>query len=112
MNIDSVPPLPHGNAMPLHSSVRSSGDVRADRRYEYARAAFDEGSFEAAADLARQVLELAPAFAPAHALLGRASAELGAGVQAVEALRQALSLEPEDVLGVRVDLARLGALAP
>jgi len=30
----------------------------------------------------------------------------------VEALRQALTLEPEDALGVRVDLARLGALAP
>jgi predicted TPR repeat methyltransferase len=98
--------------MPLHSTVRSSGDVRADRRYEYARAAFDEGDFEAAADLARQVLELAPAFAPAHALLGRALSELGAGAQAVEALRQAVTLEPEDALGVRVDLARLGALAP
>src|SRR5919112_745155 len=48
----------------------------------------------------------------AHALLGRASAELGAEAQAVEALRQALTLEPEDALGVRVDLARLGALAP
>jgi predicted TPR repeat methyltransferase len=96
--------------MPLHPTVRSSGDYLADRRYEYARAAFDEGDFEAAADLARQVLELAPAFAPAHALLGRASAALGAGAQAVEALRRALALEPEDALGVRVDLARLGAL--
>ena len=96
--------------MPLHSTVRSSGDYLADRRYEYARAAFDEGDFEAAADLARQVLELAPAFAPAHALLGRALAALGAEAEAVEALRQALALEPEDALGVRVDLARLGAL--
>ena len=96
--------------MPLHSTVRSSGDYLADRRYEYARAAFDEGDFEAAADLARQVLERAPSFAPAHALLGRALAALGAEAQAVEALRQALALEPEDALGVRVDLARLGAL--
>ncbi|WP_445501307.1 methyltransferase domain-containing protein [Microvirga sp. G4-2] len=98
--------------MPLTSSFRSSGDVLADRRYEYAGAAFDERDFEAAADLARQVLELAPRFAPAHALLGRAAAELGLQGEAVDALRRALELEPEDVLGVRLDLARLGALPP
>ncbi|KLK89957.1 hypothetical protein AA309_28540 [Microvirga vignae] len=98
--------------MPLTSSFRSSGDVLADRRYEYASAAFDERDFEAAADLARQVLELAPRFAPAHTLLGRAAAELGLQGEAVEALRRALELEPEDVLGVRLDLARLGALRP
>jgi predicted TPR repeat methyltransferase len=96
--------------MLLPPTFRSSGDVLADRRYEYASAAFDERDFEAAADLARQVLELAPGFAPAHALLGRAAAELGLRDEAVKALRQALTLEPEDVLGVRLDLARLGAL--
>lgn len=98
--------------MPLTSTFRSSGDVLADRRYEYASASFDERDFEAAADLARQVLERAPRFAPAHALLGRAAAELGLQGEAVEALRRALELEPEDVLGVRLDLARLGALRP
>ena len=98
--------------MPLTSTFRSSGDILADRRYEYASAAFEEKDFEAAADLARQVLELAPNFAAAHALLGRAAAELGAHEEAVAALRRALSLEPEDALGVRLDLARLGALKP
>jgi predicted TPR repeat methyltransferase len=97
--------------MLLTSTLRSSGDILADRRYEYARAAFDEKDFEAAADLARQVLEIAPNFAAAHALLGRASAEHGAHEEAVSALRQALALEPDDALGVRLDLARLGALA-
>ncbi|WP_414475785.1 methyltransferase domain-containing protein [Microvirga sp. M2] len=96
--------------MLLPHSFRSSGDVLADRRYEYASAAFEERDFEAAADLARQVLELAPGFAPAHALLGRAMAELGAQEPAVAALRRALELEPQDVLGVRLDLARLGAV--
>ena len=95
-----------------HANVRSSGDFRADRRYEYARAAFDERDFEAAADLARQVIELTPGFAPAHAMLGRSAAELGLRDEAVTALRQAVALEPEDALGVRLDLARLGALAP
>lgn len=98
--------------MPQTTTVRSSGDFRADRRYEYARAAFEERDFEAAADLARQVIELTPGFAPAHAMLGRSAAELGLREEAVTALRQALALEPEDVLGVRLDLARLGALAP
>jgi predicted TPR repeat methyltransferase len=96
--------------MPLTVSFRSSGDVLADRRYEYASAAFDERDFEAAADLARQVLELAPNFAPAQAILGRAAAELGLKDEAVQALHRALELEPDDVLGVRLDLARLGAL--
>ena len=98
--------------MPQTTTVRSSGDFRADRRYEYARAAFEERDFEAAADLARQVIELTPGFAPAHAMLGRSAAELGLRDEAVTALRQALALEPEDALGVRLDLARLGALAP
>jgi len=98
--------------MPPTITHRSSGDLRADRRYEYARAAFDEKDFEAAADLARQVLELAPDFAAAHALLGRSAAEQGRPEEAVEALRKALQLEPEDALGVRIDLARLGALPP
>ena len=98
--------------MPPSSTVRSTGDYRADRRYEYARAAFDERDFEAAADLARQVLELAPDFAAAHAMLGRALAELGMREGALGALRRALDLEPADELGVRLDLARLGALAP
>lgn len=98
--------------MPLTPTFQSSGDILADRRYEYARAAFDERDFEAAADLARQALELAPDFAAAHALLGRAAAEQGAREEAVSALRQALALQPADALGVRLDLARLGALAP
>ncbi|MBQ0822325.1 methyltransferase domain-containing protein [Microvirga sp. HBU67558] len=98
--------------MPQTATVRSTGDFHADRRYEYARSAFDEGDFEAAADLARQVLELAPDFAPAQAMLGRSAAELGLADEAVNALRRALALEPEDALGVRIDLARLGALAP
>lgn len=96
--------------MLLPHSFRSSGDVLADRRYEYASAAFEDRDFETAADLARQVLELAPGFAPAHALLGRAMAEIGAKDEAVAALQRALELEPEDVLGVRLDLARLGAV--
>ena len=92
--------------------MRSSGDLLADRRYGYADAALTERDFAAAADLALQVLELAPDYAPAHAVLGRARAALGERDGAVEALTRALALDPEDGLGVGLDLARLGALPP
>jgi predicted TPR repeat methyltransferase len=93
-------------------TVRSSGDLIADRRYAYADGAFADGDLAAAMDLAAQALELARDYAPAHALLGRARAALGDPPGAVEALSRAVALDPEDALGVRLDLARLGALAP
>lgn len=95
--------------MPL---PRSSGDLTADRRYAYAEAVFADGDHAAAAELAEQTLELVPNYAPAHALLGRARAALGERAAAVAALWRALGLEPQDALGVRLDLARLGALPP
>lgn len=92
------------------STFRSSGDLLADRRYDYARAAFEEGDLVAAADLARQALERAPGFAAALALLGRASLRAGEREEGLAALRRALALEPDDALGVRIDLAQAGAL--
>ncbi|MCC5978806.1 MAG: methyltransferase domain-containing protein [Salinarimonas sp.] len=89
---------------------RSTGDLIADRRYGYAQSCFDAGDHEGAADVARAVLELAPGFAPAWALLGQAEAERGHRDAAITALREALALEPEDVLGASITLARLGEL--
>lgn len=94
---------------PVH---RTTGDPIADRRYAYAAAAFAEADWQAAVDLAAQTVELAPAFAPAYALMGRALAALRMTEQAVEALKEALERDPDDELGVRIDLARLGALSP
>jgi predicted TPR repeat methyltransferase len=91
-------------------ALRSSGDLLADRRFGYAQAAFDEGDHAAAADLALQVLELVSDFEPAHALLGRARLAGGDREGALAAFRAALASEPEDSLGVRIELARLGAL--
>jgi predicted TPR repeat methyltransferase len=93
-------------------TIRSSGDLLADRRYGYAEAAFIERDFTAAVDLAAQTIELVPGYAPAHALLGRARAALADRDGAVEALSRALALDPDDALGVGLDLAGLGALAP
>jgi predicted TPR repeat methyltransferase len=98
--------------MPPHHAIRSSGDLLVDRRYAWAEAALNEGDCAGAADLAAQCVELTPAFAPAHVLLGRARAALGEREAAVAALRRALALEPDDALGAAIDLARLGALPP
>ena len=93
----------------------SSGDLLADRRYRYAEACLDEGDPEAAADLAEQVLEIAPRYAPAWLLLGRAREGLAARGDmpmrdaAARAYACALDIDPDDTLGVRAQLARLGA---
>jgi hypothetical protein len=97
--------------------MRSSGDLLADRRYVYAKAAFDEGDWIAAADLARQALELAPDFAVAWFLLGEAcgqvaSTEPAARQEAIHAFQAARRLDPDDVLGSGLRLALLGAEDP
>ncbi len=96
--------------MPLKAVHRSTGDAIADRRFAYAMAAFVEADWQVAVDLASQTLELVPGFAPAHATLGRAQAALGRKDEAIAALSEALRLDPDDELGIRIDLARLGAL--
>ena len=90
-----------------------SGDLLADRRFAYAEASFEDGDFAAAADLARQVLELAPGYAPAWFLLGKSFVEAGADrAEAVSAFRSALAHDPADVLGAKLRLAQLGAADP
>lgn len=91
--------------------ARSSGDLVTDRRYSYAQAYFEDEDWSAAADLALQTLERDERFAPAWALLGRSRMAQGRDHDAVTALKRALALEPDDELGVCVELARLGALA-
>ncbi|MGU3544866.1 class I SAM-dependent DNA methyltransferase [Methylobacterium sp. A52T] len=97
------------------ASQLSSGDLLADRRYRYAEACLAEGDHAGAADLAEQVLERAPRYAPAWLLLGRARAGLAAAGTdpalrdaAARAYARALDIDPEDGLGVRAHLVRLG----
>ncbi len=97
--------------------MRSSGDLLADRRYAYGKSAFDEGDWPAAADLARQALELAPGFTAAWLLLGEAcerigEAEASARAEALAAFATARRLDPDDVLGAGLRLAGLGAAKP
>jgi predicted TPR repeat methyltransferase len=93
--------------------MRSSGDLLADRRYAYAEGVLEEGDATAAADLARQTLELAPSYGPAWFLLGKALEIVEGGrEEALAAYREALRLEPGDSLGAGLRLAALGALEP
>ena len=50
----------------------SAGDLIAERRFAYARAAAEEGDFSAAAELFEQTLERAPRWAGAWFALGKA----------------------------------------
>jgi predicted TPR repeat methyltransferase len=91
---------------------RSSGDLNADRRYEYARASLEDCDGAAAADLFRQVLELVPDWPPAHFGLGEALTFENDRDGAVAAFRRTLELAPDDVLGASLRLAWLGAAPP
>lgn len=97
------------------SRQRSSGDLLADRRYAYAEACLAEGDPAGAAEMAEQVLEIAPAYAPAWFLLGRArETAFGTGGDetdrraALSAFARVLDLDPEDALGSRLRAAALG----
>lgn len=103
--------------------MSSSGDLLADRRYAYAQALFDEGDFAGAADLARQCVELAPAFSSGWFLLGKAVAEqasraerdadrAGLEEEARSAFRETLRLDPEDREGAALRLACYGEADP
>ncbi|MBX9930466.1 MAG: methyltransferase domain-containing protein [Methylobacterium sp.] len=94
---------------------QSSGDILADRRYEYAQSCLAEGNALAAAEMAEQALDLAPRYAPAWFLLGRAreARHRKGGLPAdhdaaIRAYATALELDPEDGLGARLHLTRLG----
>ena len=87
----------------------SSGDLLADRRYEWAMRLREDGDLKGAADLLGQALEKAPGFASASFALGETRERLGQREAAVEAFRAALAADPSDRLGAALRLAALGA---
>jgi predicted TPR repeat methyltransferase len=90
----------------------SSGDLVADRRYQWAAGALDSRDFEAARDLFAQALELAPDWAPGWRGLGEALAALQRRDEAVAAFRKALALDPADIGGAGLHLAFLAGESP
>ena len=87
----------------------SSGDLVADRRYEFARDLWLKGDLVAAADLLQQAVELAPGFVSAWFMLGEIRQALGEREAAIVAFRQAREADASDPHGASLRLMRLGA---
>jgi predicted TPR repeat methyltransferase len=87
----------------------SSGNLIADRRYEWARDLKAKGDPAGAADLLTQALELAPGYAAAWFALGEVREMLADRAGAVAAFAQARAADPQDRHGAGLHLARLGA---
>ena len=91
---------------PIHLS---SGNLIADRRFEWARDCEAKGDLAGAADLLVQALELAPGYAPAWFVLGELREKLGDHAGAIAAFAQARVSDPQDRHGAALHLVRLGA---
>ena len=87
----------------------SSGDLTADRRFEFARDLQLKGDLAAAADLLLQAIELAPNFASAWSTLGEIRVELGQADAAIAAFRKVGAADSDDRHGASLHLMRLGA---
>jgi predicted TPR repeat methyltransferase len=87
----------------------SSGDLVADRRFDFARDLQLKGDLVAAADLLLQATELVPGFASAWFTLGKIREQLGERDAATAAFRKALDADPEDRHGASLHLMLLGA---
>lgn len=87
----------------------SSGNLIADRRYDFGRDLQLRGDLAGAADLMAQAVELEPGFASAWFSLGDLREQLGEKEAAIAAYRHAREADPEDHHGARLRLIRLGA---
>src|SRR5580704_2063473 len=87
----------------------SSGDLMADRRFDFARDLQLKGDLVAAADLLLQAIELAPGFASAWFTLGEIRGQLGEPDAAIAAFRKAQVADPGDRHGAGLRLMLLGA---
>jgi predicted TPR repeat methyltransferase len=87
----------------------SSGNMMADRRYEFARDLRVKGDLAAAADLMSQAIDLAPNFTSAWFTLGELREELGEPEAAAAAFRGARASDADDRHGASLRLMRLGA---
>ncbi|MGL5448604.1 MAG: tetratricopeptide repeat protein, partial [Rhabdaerophilum sp.] len=84
---------------PSSQAQQGSGNLLADRRYNYAEAALADGDAEAARDLFAQTLELVPHWLPARLGLGKANRDLNRIEEAMAAFRAVARDDPTDRLG-------------
>lgn len=90
----------------------SSGDLIADRRFEWARDLEAKGDLAGAADLLMQAIELAPAYASAWFVLAGLREKLNDRTGAIAAFEQARAADPQDRHGAALHLARLEERPP
>ena len=86
----------------------AAGDLIAERRFAFAKAAAGEGDFAAAAELFEQALERAPTWAAAWFALGEAREKLGDLEAAAQAFRMSLVADRGDAQGAAARLALIG----
>jgi predicted TPR repeat methyltransferase len=86
----------------------ASGDLIAERRFAYGRAAAEDGDWGAAAELFEQTLERAPDWAVAWFALGETREKLGDLDAAAQAFRMSLVADPADAQGAGARLALIG----
>src|SRR4051812_23989641 len=96
------------STMPAQPLFVSSGDLVADRRYQWALDYLQRGDAAAAADILVQVLETAPGFATAWFALASIREAIGDRDGAIAAFAAARDADREDYHGARLHLARLG----
>src|SRR5256886_15175458 len=96
------------NNMPARLFL-SSGNLMADRRFEFARDLQWKGDLPAAADLLMQAIELAPDFTSAWFTLAGIREELGEHDAAIAAFQKAQASDANDRHGAGLRLMRLGA---
>jgi predicted TPR repeat methyltransferase len=82
----------------------SSGDLLTDRRASYAEMLLESGDPNAAADLMREALALAPGWAAGWFRLGEMLEIAARAPEAEAAWREALRLDPEDRMGAALKL--------
>lgn len=87
----------------------SSGNLIADRRYDFGRDLQLRGDLSGAADLMAQAAELEPGFASAWFALGDLREQLGQRDDAIAAYLRARDADPDDRHGAKLRLMRLGA---
>ena len=87
----------------------SSGNLIADRRFDFGRDLMLRGDLAAAAELMEQAIELEPGFASAWFTLGDLREQLGAWDEAIVAYTHACACDPDDRHGAKLRLMRLGA---
>lgn len=92
--------------------IGSSGDLSADRRYEWGQGALAAGDAEGARDLFAQALDCAPDWPAGWFALAQALERLEKRGEAREAYAKTLALDPEDAQGAALALARLGGARP